>query len=432
VGEGWVQDEDTLDTWFSSGMWTFSTLGWPDNLVNGKKIGDLARFHPTQVLETGYEIITLWVSRMVMMSFFALGEIPFDHVYLHGMILDKDGKKMSKSKGNGTNPLDVIAEYGADAARLSLLTGATPGNDSRYSQEKVEAKRNFINKLWNIARFMIDKVETKEVTAMHWPEAETPADRWILFSLAKTAREVRNALDNYEFSAAADILHDFTWNRLADWYLEFSKFETGNKTTIFSFILRNIILLWHPFIPFVTEAIWEQVNGRPLIIEQWPLEEFFLEGEKIYHGAEDEFMPVISLITAIRNARSEHKIEPGRKLSAKLISGSPAVISSLETISRLKTGLEKIDLIESGEDIPGSITIVSGQETMYLFGAVDQVKENERLQKEKLRLELFITNLNKRLDNQEFSQKAPVAIVQQEKEKLAKAQSELEAIIRQL
>ncbi len=430
-GAGWVQDEDTLDTWFSSGMWTFSTLGWPENFQGGKKIGDLAKFHPTQVLETGYEIITLWVSRMIMMSLFAIGEIPFHDVYLHGMILDKDGKKMSKSKGNGTNPLDVIEHYGADAARLSLLMGATPGNDTRYSQEKVEAKRNFINKLWNVSRFMISQgADIKSGSKL--PEPKSAADRWILHSLAQAAVSTYELLDSYEFSLAAETLTDFTWNKLADWYLEVSKFEPEGKAEMFSFILRQTLMLWHPFIPFVTEAIWRQGSDEPLLISQWFGKEGFASILAELASAPQDFLPVSALITSIRNARSEHGIEPGKKLSAKLITTSPVVAANLALIRSLKTGLSEIEIIKKEEEIADAITIVSGGDIIYLLGAVDSAKEKDRLAKEQTRLSSLVTSLKGRLANQEFIDRAPAHIVEQERQKLVKLELELENITKQL
>ena len=223
AGDDWIQDEDTLDTWFSSGMWTFSTLGWPDNFKNGVKSGDLAKFHPTAVLETGFEILTLWVSRMILMSYYALGEKPFSDVYLHGMILDDKGKKMSKSKGNGIDPLDVIAKYGTDALRLALLIGNTPGNNARLSMEKVEAQRNFVNKLWNISRFILGELKIQNEKLKINEEELTGAENWILGKLNNLIGETKKDIEAFAFSQAGEKLIDFVWNDFADWYLEASK-----------------------------------------------------------------------------------------------------------------------------------------------------------------------------------------------------------------
>ncbi|MEI6836135.1 MAG: valine--tRNA ligase [Candidatus Falkowbacteria bacterium] len=415
-GEGWRKDEDTLDTWFSSGMWTFSTLGWPDNYKDGLKIGDLAKFHPTQILETGYEILTLWVSRMVMMSFFALGEIPFEKVYLHGTILDKKGKKMSKSKGNGVDPLDAIEQYGADALRLSLLMGATPGNDSRYSEEKIEAKRNFINKLWNISRYILSSAKNDNLP----PNPKTMADRWILSELAATRIKVKNKLENFEFSLAAEELTDFTWNKLADWYLEISKIEK-EKDAILIYLLKNVLVMWHPFIPYVTETIWEQLEDGLLMVKQWPQDDLVID-----EVALKEMTALQEIIIAIRNARSENKIEPGRKIKAIIKTSLP--LESVELIKGLKTGISDLELVNTGEAPAGSIVVAMHNLDIYLLGAVDETKERTRLIKEKENLEKVIVGLRTRLSNEEFLAKAPTNIVDAETEKLNNYILELDKI----
>lgn len=417
TGNDWVKDDDTLDTWFSSGMWTFSTLGWPDTFNNGVKTGDLAKFHPTQILETGYEILTLWVSRMIMMSFFALGEIPFEKVYLHGTILDKNGKKMSKSKGNGVDPLDAISEYGADALRLSLLTGSTPGNDSRYSEDKIEAKRNFINKLWNISRYILSNLET-DISAISGdviPESKTLADRWILSELVSTRKKIKNRLEEFEFSLAAEELTDFTWNKLADWYLEIAKIEK-NKDDILIYLLKNILIMWHPFIPYVTETIWSQLGDGLLIVKQWPKDDDLNSDDE----AVKKFISLQEIIISIRNARSENKIEPGRKIKALIYTSinQEFLNDSKELISGLKTGLSDLEIKENGDVPLGAITIAMRDLDIYLLGAVDEAKEKERLVKEKENLEKMIANLKVRLNNNEFVAKAPKNIVDAETKKL--------------
>ncbi len=424
VGEGWIKDEDTLDTWFSSGMWTFSTLGWPDNFNNGVKTNDLAKFHPTQILETGYEILTLWVSRMVMMSYFAVGEIPFEKVYLHGTILDNKGKKMSKSKGNGVDPLDAISKYGADALRLSLLMGATPGNDSRYSEEKIEAKRNFVNKLWNISRFILASVDPTKYNYSPdiLPKAKTLADQWILGSLLETRISVSKYLDSFDFYLAAEELTTFTWDKLADWYLEVAKVEK-DKDEILIYILKNILMLWHPFIPYVTETIWGQMSDELLMIAQWPKNEEILINTL-------EFDIIQNIIIAIRNARSENKIEPGRKLKAFIYGyqKKELISNNKKLIENLKTGLESLDVLEKGEIPEKAISINCGEIDIYLLGAVDEEKEKIRLIKEKENLEKVIVNLRQRLENLEFAAKAPAAIIEMENTKLSSYILELDKI----
>lgn len=425
-GDGWQQDQDTLDTWFSSGMWTFSTLGWPQNYKDGKKLGDLDKFHPTQVLETGYEIITLWVSRMIMMSFFALGEIPFETVYLHGMILDKEGKKMSKSKGNGVDPLDMVAGYGADASRLSLLMGQTPGNDARFSEEKVEAKRNFINKLWNISRFILSATDEKFFVSLpgQKPMPKTAADRWILLEMDSLKKNVTADLEVFDFSRAAEELTEFTRDKLADWYLEIAKIEL-EKEEILIYLLKNLLILWHPFIPFVTEQIWQSFNDDLLIVTAWPEIAAPVEA-----AGNMEIKLLQEVVVAIRNARSEHKIEPSKKLSAVIYGhGATKQLAALaELIKGLRTGLSEVVIMEKGELIPEALAVVSGEIEIFLLGAKDEAAEKNRLSKEKDNLEKLIVRQTDKLANKEFISRAPEKIVAAEKEKLAGYQTELEKI----
>ncbi|MFA5155674.1 MAG: valine--tRNA ligase [Patescibacteria group bacterium] len=426
-GTGWTQDPDTLDTWFSSGMWTFSTLGWPLNYQERRKSGDLAKFHPTQVLETGYEIITLWVSRMIMMSLFALDEIPFENVYLHGMLLDQNGKKMSKSKGNGVNPLDMIAKFGTDATRLAVLTGSTPGNDSRFSEDKVEIKRNFVNKLWNISRFILAAAEAKDLSLPpnKAPQPQTLADRWILANLASTMAAVDRHLADFSFSLAAEELEDFTYSKLADWYLEIAKIEK-DKGEILIYILKNLLILWHPFIPFVTEAIWSSFNDSLLMVAAWPAAQIGAAS-----AAESaELDRIIRIVQAIRNARSEHRIEPSRKLSA-VIYGHEATASleqQRDLIMNLRTGLSDLAIKPAGEKLLAAIAIPLGGIEIYLSGAVDPAKERTRLAKEETRLERLIDSQEQKLQNQDFVGRAPEKVVAAERAKLATYQIELEKI----
>jgi len=425
-GGGWIQDSDTLDTWFSSGMWTFSTLGWPTNYKDGKKSGDLAKFHPTQVLETAYEILTLWVSRMIMMSLFALNEVPFSHVYLHGLVLDAKGKKMSKSKGNGIDPLNVIPQYGTDALRLALLMGTTPGNDSRFSEEKLESKRNFINKLWNISRFILSESDEKYFATPldKVPEAKTLSDAWIINEMSLLIKTVTERFDSFEFSLAAEELNDFTWNKLADWYLEISKVEK-DKEAILIYLLKNLLILWHPFIPFVTEKIWESFNDSILMVAHWPM------NREAINDTKEDFKNIQEIIIAIRNARSENKIEPAKKLEAIIYSNklSELIESQKEIIKRLKTGLSKLEIKERGEKIANAIMIPVGEIEIYLIGAIDENKEKERLVKEKINLEKLINIQEKKLENPEFVSRAPEKIVLAEKEKLDNFKKELNKIV---
>lgn len=430
-GSDWQQDPDTLDTWFSSGMWTFSTLGWPENYKNGVKLNDLAKFHPTQVLETGYEIITLWVSRMIMMSFFALGEIPFKQVYLHGMILDANGKKMSKSKGNGIDPIDMAEKYGADATRLSLLAGFTPGNDAKFSEEKIEAKRNLINKIWNISRFIISMANEKGISAKDLREAvpQDFSDKWILSRLELTIKNVSEHLDNFNFSLAAEELTNFSWNDLADWYLESAKILKDKENTLL-YILKNILIMWQPFIPFVTETIWQSFFDGLLMVQKWPKSNI----KNINQEAENQFTLVKDVVVAIRNLRTENKIEPAKKLETSIHAAEHKSLleSQKDLVSGLKTGISNLIIKDKGDKIDNSLTAVVANIEIFIVGAIDENKKTESLIKEKEKLEKLIELQQNKLANQDFISRAPENIVKAEQEKLDKYQVELNKVIKNI
>ena len=430
--DGWQQDPDTLDTWFSSGIWTFSTLGWPDNLVDGQKIGDLARFHPTQVLETGYDILTLWVSRMMMMSLFAMGEVPFQEVYLHGLVLDEHGKKMSKSKGNGLDPLDMIELYGTDAVRLSLLIGITPGNDCRLGANKIASYRNFVNKLWNIGRYILSILPDQTTFVQNNIDLSqtTLADRWILSRFDKLIESVGQKISNYEFSLAGEALRDFTWNDLADWYLEISKMEpTSQKANILAYIFKNLLILWQPFIPFVTETLWQQLGiQEPLLVAKWPQP---LAGD--WSDTED-FTIIQQLIVEIRNLRSNHQIAPSQKLSALIVAGEQAedLKSQLDLLKKLRTGLDQVEIVATGSVPENSLAGACGQISFYLSGAIDQAGAQGKMTKKLTELAQAIEQLQIRLANPEFIAKAPEKIITLEKNKLADWQAELAILSKQI
>ncbi len=423
TGEGWIQDEDTLDTWFSSGMWTFSTLGWPEQTE------DLKNFHPTQVLETGYEIITLWVSRMIMMSLFALKEIPFETVYLHGMVLDSKGKKMSKSKGNGIDPLDVIDKFGTDSSRLSLLIGNTPGNDLKLDEDKIASYRNFVNKLWNISRYVITVVGKDNLVELDYNKF-TFTDKWIYSTFDTLIIEVTDDLDNHRFSTAGEKLRNFTWNDLADWYLEMSKFEKdGQKKEILNYLLKNLLKLWHPFMPFVTESIHQELDPSDLLmVEQWPKKKLIDQAQiNDFDNAQHIVDKVRGIIQKIREARSDNKVEPAKKIKAVI--HAHKYCEELKDqgilIKRLRTGVEELEILEKGLEPKYDIKFSFGKEIeIYLIGAVDKEKEEARRAKEKIRLEKLIIGVKGRLDNKEFADKAPKHIVQIEKDKLADWETE--------
>jgi len=423
--EGWQQDEDTLDTWFSSGMWTFSTLGWPE------KTKDLDLYHPTQVLETGYEIITLWVSRMIMMSYFALEQKPFENVYLHGMVLDKKGKKMSKSKGNGIDPVDIKEKYGSDSARLSLLIGNTAGNDLKLDEEKIASFRNFVNKLWNISRYIISFVDRVDLDNVKVSEDDfSLSDKWIYSTFNKLIDEISSDLDNYRFSQVGEKLRNFTWNDFADWYLEISKFEKNSqKQILLNYILDNLLKLWHPFMPFVSEAIYQELHKKKkmLMVAKWP------EADKDLSNFNEETQSmnlIKDIIIKIREARSANKVEPAKKIKV-LIYGHKNYQEIKEQellIKSLKTGISDLEVKESGEDIKGEIKATVGEVEIYLIGAIDKEKEKLRREKEIKNLENQIEFLSKQLENKDFVDKAPAKVVQTQKDKLNQFKVELEKL----
>lgn len=432
-GDGWNQDEDTLDTWFSSGLWTFSTLAKsPDDIriENGKLVidgEDFKNFHPTDVMETGYDILFFWVARMIIMTTYAVEDIPFKDVYLHGLVLDEKGKKMSKSKGNAIDPLEMNVKYGTDATRLALVIGSAPGNDMKLSEEKIAGFRNFSNKLWNISRFIIAGYEKSSDEAF---ELKTEADKWIFIKLKQVVAEVTNDLEKYNFSQAGEKLREFTWDYLADWYLEIAKFEDSkNKGDILYFILEEILKLWHPFIPFVTETIWENLGKeKMLMVETWP--EKMTAGIKI----DSDFDLTIDIIKAIRNARSENKVEPAKKVEAIIYGGKNTdFIKSQEIlIKSLKTGISNLKIEEKGEEIKGEIKIVVGEIEIYLIGAIDFEKEKERLKKEVENLEKYIKTLKSKLDNKSFIENAPEQVVKTEKENLKNSENKLKEYLKSL
>ena len=302
------QDPDTLDTWFSSSLWTFSTLGWP-TYAKSATVGksgpenDLANYHPTSVMETGYDTLFFWIARMILMTGYVLRDIPFRTVYLHGLVRDKQGRKMSKSLGNGIDPVEMIGKYGADALRLSMVVGVTPGNDFKLYEEKIAGYRNFVNKLWNIVRFANLTAELKVLDVP--PEPKTLADKWILSRFSRVASLVTKKIESYSFSEAGEALYDFTWHELADWYLEVAKIE-GNKAAVLSYLITQLLKLWHPFTPFVTETLWRETFGENaglLMVARWPEQMPALD-----ETAEAEFKILQEVVTVLRNFRVDSKV----------------------------------------------------------------------------------------------------------------------------
>lgn len=398
------QDPDTLDTWFSSGLWTFSTLGWPDDT------DDLNYFHPTSVLETGYDILTFWVARMILMTGYALETVPFHHVYLHGLVRDDEGRKMSKSLGNIIDPLDMIAKFGTDAVRLSLISGTAPGGDSRINEDKIAGYRNFINKLWNISRYIL----TSTKVSTNKPKAKTLADKWLLSRLNQVIKEVSTDLDKFNFSQAGETLRAFTWDELADWYLEIAKVEPG-KDAILRHTLDTILRLWHPFTPFVTESIYENISDDMLITAAWPK----ANSKQIDQSVEDSFSLIKEIIVGIRNARSAHKIEPAKKIPAVIYAGkNVALVEEQSAIIRALARLDNLSVTKAGDKPDDAIALTIGELEIYLPGAIDKTKEQARIGKLLAETVKYKESITKKLANKSFVAKAPKELVAAEKKKL--------------
>ena len=402
------QDEDTLDTWFSSGLWTFSTLGWP------KKTKDLKTFHPTSLMETGYDIIFFWVARMIIMSEYALKEIPFKKVYLHGLVRDAKGVKMSKSIGNVIDPLIMSEKYGADATRLSLLIGNSPGNDLKLSEEKIASFRNFSNKIYNIARYTI--LNSKE--AKFTEKDLTLADKWILEKLEKLTCDLTKHYEKIELSPAGEKLREFIWGDFADWYVEISKTQ---KKDVLKYVLKNILILAHPLLPFLTEYLWEFSGFKKneknlLIVQEWPE---IKNKQKNPSAIEKQFELVKTAIIMIRNLRTEYKVEPKKKILAVIYSKEHKTINSLKSSIKFLAGLSDVIIKETGEKPKNSALISSNNISVFipLGDLVDKRKEKERLEKEMEKISKLLNSIKIKLANQSFIKNAPAEIVNRERKR---------------
>ena len=413
------QDEDVLDTWFSSALWPFSTLGWPE------KTKDLEYYYPTSTLVTGYDIITFWVSRMIFSGLEHTGKAPFNTVLIHGLVRDEQGRKMSKSLGNGVDPLEVIAKYGADALRFTLVTGNSPGNDMRYSDKKVEASGNFANKIWNASRFMLMNLDddTKPVI----PEKLGLEDKWILSKFNTTVAEVTANLDKFELGVASAKLYEFVWDVLCDWYIELVKprlFEKDtesckNAQSVLLYVLSGTLKLLHPFMPFITECIWSHLGfDKPLIIAEWPQYD-----ESLDFRAECGAMErVIAAIRALRNVRAQMNVPPSKKAKLYVVSEYADSFNADTAVFFTKLASASEVVLVDSYDADGSVSVVSDGAKLYIPMAeiVDLEKERARLEKEKENAEKEIARVNGKLSNASFTDKAPAAVVEAERAKLAK------------
>ncbi len=430
-----TQDPDVLDTWFSSALWPFSTLGWPE------KTPELDYFYPTNVLVTGYDIIFFWVARMLFSGLEQMGEVPFADTLIHGLVRADDGRKMSKSFGNGIDPLDVIDQYGADALRFMLCTGNSPGNDFRFYMEKVEASRNFANKLWNASRFVLMGLEDKDYTLTGEEKLEL-SDKWILSKLNVVIEEATANLDKYELGIAASGIYEFVWDQYCDWYIELSKKrlwsedevekETAQKVLVK--VLKDMVKLLHPFMPFITEEIWSHLPNTKsdLITAEWPV-----VVEKYTNATAEKSMAVImEAIKNVRNVRAEMDVKPSRKAKIIVTANEEIANMFLENSNYFEALASASELeIDEKANVPeDAIAIVTEGAELFLPLAdlVDFSKEIERLEKEQKKLEGEVERVVRKLANQGFVAKAPEKLIDAEKEKQAKYQAMLDNVLERI
>ncbi len=433
-----TQDEDVLDTWFSSSLWPFSTLGWPE------KTEDLKKHYPTDVLVTAYDIIFFWVARMIFSGIEQMDEIPFKDVYIHGLIRDTQGRKMSKSLGNGIDPLEVIEEFGADVLRFTIVTGNAPGNDIRWSDDKIISNRNFANKIWNASRFVMmnidqDTLEKESVALVNLQNA----DKWIISRLNKITVEVTDNMGKYELGIAAQKLYDFIWNEFCDWYIELVKtrlyIEDADDSKVaaqytLAFVLKNILKLLHPFMPFITEEIYTNLVDESTIMNaSWPT---YAEGHA-FEEEEKEIEIIMNTIRTIRNIRAEMNVIPSRKAEILIVAQDKEIeeiiVKGKHYVISLANATD-VKIIQKSE-IPENIVsgVMKGAEIFIpLSDLIDKEKEIERLNKEKVNLQKEVQRVTKKLSSEGFVSKAPKEIIEQERAKQEKYQSMLENVVEML
>ncbi len=423
-----TQDPDTLDTWFSSALWPFSTLGWPEETE------DFKHYYPTNTLVTGYDIIPFWVMRMMFSGLEQTGQVPFDTVLIHGLVRDSQGRKMSKSLGNGVDPLEVIDTYGADALRFSLATGNSPGNDMRYIPERVEASRNFANKIWNAARFILMNLDSDEIIPLDTNKLALE-DKWILSKYNTLVAEVTENLDKYELGLAVQKLYDFIWDIFCDWYIEIAKArlngedENAKNTarSVLVYVFTNTLALLHPFMPFITEEIWQSMphNGEALMITEWPK---FTEELK-FVSEEADFEKIMAVIKAVRNRRAEMNVPPSRKAKVQIATNfADTFKEGTAYICRLGYASE----VEIGDefDSEGAVRVITDDATVYMpmKELVDFTAELARLKKDLQKANVDKEFFEKKLNNQGFLAKAPAQLVEQQKAQLAKVLEKIKMI----
>lgn len=422
------QDEDTLDTWFSSALWPFSTLGWPDQTE------DLKYFYPTDTLVTGYDIIFFWVARMIFSGMEHMGEPPFKTVFIHGLIRDAQGRKMSKSLGNGIDPLEVIAQYGADALRFTLVTGNSPGNDLRFSQEKVEASRNFANKIWNASRFILMNIDGHDVPNQ-LPEKLALEDKWIVNQFNQVVKEVTDNLEHFEIGIAVQKLYDFLWDELCDWYIEIAKIRLQSSDEsaaqaarqVLIWVMTGTLQLLHPFMPYITEEIWQSLlhEGESIMVSKWPV----YEEAHCFQQAASDMQGIMDVIRAVRNRRSEMNVPPSRKTHLYIATAAEKVFQEgAPIIERLAfaNGVE----IGPAFEIEGAVNIVTSGAKAYIpmDELVDKKAELARLTKELESAQKQYATTQQKLSNEKFLSKAPENVVEGVRQNAAKLKEHIALI----
>ena len=424
------QDEDVLDTWFSSGLWPFSTLGWPE------KTAELDYFYPTTTLVTGYDIITFWVSRMITFGMEVMKKPPFENVYIHGLVRDSLGRKMSKSLGNGIDPLEIIEKYGADPLRFSLVTGNSAGNDMRFYWEKVESARNFCNKVYNAARFVLMNIPEDAQTTIREELLDT-ADKWILSRLNEITREVTSNLDDYELNLAAEKIYDFIWAEFCDWYIEMAKSalygddqaRKENVSAVLVKVLGTSMQLLHPFMPFITEELYQQLPGHEetIMLSAWPKAQ---EGQ-LYARECATMETIMDLVKSIRNIRADLKVPPAQRITVRIVCADPKALEGAEGYLLKLAGVEKTKIgTERGNVLKSDVHIVSEKAEAFipLASLVDLEKERERIDKEIERVRGDIGRAQAKLSNEKFVSKAPEAVVNEERRKLKAGEEMLQKL----
>ena len=422
------RDEDTLDTWFSSALWPFSTLGWPDQTE------DLKYFYPTDTLVTGYDIIFFWVARMIFSGMEHMGEPPFKTVFIHGLIRDAQGRKMSKSLGNGIDPLEVIAQYGADALRFTLVTGNSPGNDLRFSQEKVEASRNFANKIWNASRFILMNIDGHDVPNQ-LPEKLALEDKWIVNQFNQVVKEVTDNLEHFEIGIAVQKLYDFLWDELCDWYIEIAKIRLQSSDEsaaqaarqVLVWVMTGTLQLLHPFMPYITEEIWQSLphEGESIMVSKWPV----YEEAHCFQQAASDMQGIMDVIRAVRNRRSEMNVPPSRKTHLYIATAAEKVFQEgAPIIERLAfaNGVE----IGPAFEIEGAVNIVTSGAKAYIpmDELVDKKAELARLTKELESAQKQYATTQQKLSNEKFLSKAPENVVEGVRQNAAKLKEHIALI----